>query len=86
MRSLQRAGFTHLVHFFRFKPSTLILPASMREFNDGHRMFLQYKFYKKEKKNKLKSKCSNFTEITISKQKPCVPLKGSLTSTECPAV
>lgn len=50
MRSLQRAGFTHLVHFFRFKPSTLILPASMREFNDGHRMFLQYKFYKKEKK------------------------------------
>lgn len=85
---LQRAGFTHLVHFFKFKLSTLILPASMREFNDGHRMSLQYKFHKKgkKKKKKLKSKCSNFTEITMSKQQPCVPLKASLTSTECPAV
>lgn len=41
---------------------------------------------RKKKKKKLKSKCSNFTEITMSKQQPCVPLKGSLTSTECPAV
>lgn len=41
-------------------------------------------FTKREKK--LKSKCSNFTEITMSKQQPCVPLKASLTSTECPAV
>lgn len=57
---LQRAGFTHLVHFFKFKLSTLILPASMREFNDGHRMSLQYKFHKKGKKKKKKAEKQMF--------------------------
>lgn len=47
---LQRAGFTHLVHFFKFKLSTLILPASMRELDTG--CLYNTSFTKRKKKRK----------------------------------